>query len=624
MKTALLLVDLQADYLSVPALAPSAAAVVARATQLLAGARRLGLPVFHAWTTVHREPDDRMPHWRESGRWQCVEGTAGHQPPSTLRPLPGETVVHKRHFSAFEDPRLASELARLGCTELVIAGIHLHACVRSAALDASARGLRVIVADDAVTSDDPVHAAITRRYLADRAFLFRNVSGILDALSAGGALSVPDAASTGAIDAAVRSARDAGSAWARRLEEERAVILSRLAAHIETDTGWAEDITRETGKPIRHARTEVRITAAQLRAVAARAEQAASPDSPARPHARRVPQGVITLVTPWNNPLFIPLGKLAPALLHGNTVVWKPAPAGDAVARRVLAALEACGLPEGVLRLVSGGVSETRQLLRHPGIDAVTLTGGTEAGAAAAEACLRSGIPLQAELGGNNAAVVWDANDLPAVAAAVVEGAFALAGQRCTANRRVIVPREQLPVFVPLLLQAAAALRDGDPFDPETCIGPLVSSEARDRVASLLEDAVARGLDVRRTGPHPASPAPHLAPALVIDPPGSDPMVQEESFGPILVVQAASDWPEALRLCNGVRQGLAAALFTRSEALWEEFQQGVRAGILKRNQSTAGAAVDLPFGGWKSSGIGPAEHGESDREFFTRVQAVYP
>lgn len=624
MKTALLLVDLQADYLSAPALAPSAPALVARAARLLAGARQLGLPVFHAWTTVHREPDDRMPHWRESGRWQCVEGTPGHQPPSSLEPLPGETVVHKRHFSAFEDPRLPSELARLGCTELVIAGLHLHACVRSAALDAAVRGLRVIIADDAVASDDPLHAAITRRYLADRAFLFRSVSGILSTLSAGAALSEADPVRTGSVDAPIRSARDAAPAWTRLPEEERAAILSRLAGHIEATPGWAEDITRETGKPLRHARTEVRITVAQLRAVAARAKQAATPDSVGQPHARRVPQGVIALVTPWNNPLFIPLGKLAPALLHGNTVVWKPAPAGDAIARRVLAALEASGLPEGVLGVVSGGVHEARQLLRHPGIDAVTLTGGTEAGAAAAEVCLRRGIPLQAELGGNNAAIVWDADDLPAAAAAIAEGAFALAGQRCTANRRAIVPREHLPGFVPLLLQAAAALRDGDPFDPDTCVGPLVSSEARDRVSALLDDAVARGLDVRRVGSPHASPAPHLAPALVIDPPASDPLVQEESFGPILVVQAAGDWSEALRLCNGVRQGLAAALFTRSEALWDEFRQAVRAGILKRNQSTAGAAVDLPFGGWKSSGIGPAEHGESDREFFTRVQAVYP
>lgn len=627
MNPVLLLVDLQRDYLLAPDLAPHASPLIDQAAKLLSGFRNAGLPVVHAWTTVDRTTDDRMPHWKVRDRWQCVRGTEGHQPPEALRPLAFEPVVHKQFFSAFGSPELDGILARNQADTIVLAGLHLHACLRATALDAYQRGFNVWFAEDAVASDDPVHAAITRRYLSERALRFFSVSEILERFhgdaASGDGVSAP-ATNESAVEPCVATACAAAPRWRAMTLDDRAAILRRLADRIASQTGWAEEITRETGKPIRHAREEVGAAVAQLRAVAARGTGETANAVASRPYARRCPLGVVALVTPWNNPLFLPLGKLAPALLHGNVVVWKPAPAGSSIALRVLAELAQCGLPPGVASVVPGDRSLALRLMAHPGVDAVTLTGSLSAGDSAQEICARRHVPLQAELGGNNAAIVWPDADLPAAAAAIAEGAFAMAGQRCTANRRAVVHREVLEDFLTRLSRAASALSTGDPFDPDTRIGPMISPAARDRIAAVVARAASRGLRlIRPDGPWIHSGNHHPPVIVVCEDPG-DEAVQEETFGPLLVVQPVADWNEAIARCNGVRQGLAAALFSRSTELQSRFLDEARAGILKINRTTAGADIDLPFGGWKASGIGPAEHGESDREFFTRVQAVYP
>ncbi|MFL5869114.1 MAG: cysteine hydrolase family protein, partial [Thermoleophilaceae bacterium] len=173
MKSLLLLVDLQRDYLASPGLEPAAGSVVERAATLLGGCRELGIPIVHAWTTVSRSDDRRMPHWKRDGRWLCEEGTPGHEPPPELLPEPGESVLHKTFFTAFEGGELDRLLEAEGSERLLLAGIHLHGCVRQAVLDAYQRHpIEIWVAADATASDDPVHAAITRRYLERRAARF--------------------------------------------------------------------------------------------------------------------------------------------------------------------------------------------------------------------------------------------------------------------------------------------------------------------------------------------------------------------------------------------------------------------------------------------------------------------
>jgi nicotinamidase-related amidase len=177
-KPALLLIDLQNDFLAAQGLEPAAGNIIENAARVLEHARSMAIPVIHVWTSVNppnQQPDTRMPHWKHAEKWSCVVGTNGHETPPTLRALPQEVVVHKQFFSAFESGALDDVLKSRGIVTLILAGVHEHGCIRAAALDAYARGFQVLVAHDAVGSDDALHAAITRRYLEQRAAQYLSV-----------------------------------------------------------------------------------------------------------------------------------------------------------------------------------------------------------------------------------------------------------------------------------------------------------------------------------------------------------------------------------------------------------------------------------------------------------------
>lgn len=621
MRPLALFVDLQNDFLSAAGLEPPSAEVVRNAARLLAGVRDRGIRVVHVMTSVDPDGEDRMPHWKTLGVLRCVRGTPGHSPPPELAPRTGEPVVSKTFFSAFSSTGLAAELA--GADTLLVAGVHLHGCVRATVLDAYAAGLAVWIAEDAVGSDDPLHAAVTRRYLEGRAARFAPVDEILARVATTGVL--PDGGRfAGEAARASASARRTGAAWREASPEERARPLGLLAERLEGEApALARTLASDLGKPVSLGEAEIRRTAELLRRAAAlRLPEAAG--AGADSSFRRVPLGVVAVVTPWNNPFAIPWGKIGPALALGNTVVWKPAPAATRLAERSLDAARDARLPEGVVSLVPGDRRAAVAVMSDPGVDAVTVSGSSSAGWAAQEICARRRIPLQAELGGNNAAIVWEGADLPRAASLLAQGAFSFAGQRCTANRRAIVHSRLFDELLELLSAATATLSWGDPFDPATRVGPLVSEEARDRVAAAVAGAAAAG--ARLLAPHPLAPGGPGAwypPTIVLGAPHESAIVQEETFGPVLVLESAPDFDTALRLANGVRHGLVAALFSGPGPWREAFKNAALAGVLKWNASTAEADVDAPFGGWKASGLGPPEHGPGDVEFYSRLQASY-
>jgi len=628
MRSLLLLVDLQRDYLASPGLEPPAGEVVRRAARLLDGCRRSAVPVAHVWTTVSRDDDRRMPHWRRDGRWLCEQGTPGHAPGPGLEPRRDETVVHKTSYSAFATGDADRRLPSRGVDRVIVAGVHLHGCVRQAVLDLYERtNAEILVAEDATASDDPVHAAVTRRYLERRAARFLRVDEILAELGAP-AMPTPGAKAEAAVRNGARRSRAALPAWVGTEAAGRAALLDRAAARLEPRADeLAHEMAEAIGKPVRYGTAEVHRAAAMLRAVARHARDPHAPPSGNGAAVPRRPLGVVAAVTPWNNPIYIPLGKIAPALAFGNAVVWKPAPVAFAVADRVERLLADAGVPPGLVTVVRGGRDAALAAMSDPGIDAVALTGSSSAGFSAQEVCARRRVPLQAELGGNNAALVWHDADLEAAATEIAAGAFALAGQRCTANRRVVVHSAVRGPLLELLERETAALAWGDPRSPLTHVGPLVSTSERDRVAEL----VSRATDVADPiVPHGGTPPADAGfdgawypPTIITCDDPSHELVQEETFGPLLVVQTAEDWDRAIGLVNGVRQGLVASVFVRDEGLAARFPIEAEAGIVKLNRSTADAAVDVPFGGWKASGIGPPEHGVFDRDFYTRPQVVY-
>ncbi len=623
--SALLLVDLQRDYLELGGLEPSAGAVVARARALLEGFRREARPVIHVWTTVAREEDRRMRHWRRRDLWRCEDGTEGHRPAPGLEPLAGEVVVHKSGFDAFAGGDLDRALEELGVERLAIAGVHLHACVREAALGTHARErLREVwVIDDAVTSDDPVHAAATWRYLQDRDVRFLSTAQALDGLTGAAGGETDERARARVEDAALRCAAAAGG-WRDAGAQRRASILERAAGLLELQAeSLARGMAGEIGKPVRYGESEVRRAAQMVRAIVARCLSTCEEELTAGVRLRRRALGVVAVVTPWNNPIYIPLGKIAAALAYGNCVLWKPAPAAHRLALRQAEILAEAGLPEGVLELVRGDRLESRLAMSAPGIDAVTLTGSSLAGFAAQEICAARRIPLQAELGGNNGALVWSEADLEHAAREIAQGAFVLAGQRCTANRRVVVERSRHEALLELLTRETAALAWGDPLDPATSVGPMLGFEQRERLVEMLGRS-----GLRCVVPHGRSTVAGIdaawhPPTIVSCEDPAHELVQRETFGPLLVVQPADGWEHAIELLNGVEQGLVASLFSRSPAVVRRFLEQAQAGILKLERSTADAEVDVPFGGWKRSAVGPPEHGSFDRDFYTRPQVVY-
>jgi len=617
MTRALVVVDVQADFLRAPGLEPPAEALVAHAGELLFAWRAAGLPVVHVRTWI-RDDAERMPHWRAAGVRRCVAGTPGAEAPIALRPIAGEAVIDKTGFDAFMSGQLAAALAAVGASGVVVAGVHEHACVRALALGAYERGLDVVVAEDAVASDDPLHAALSRRWLAARAARFRPVAQIVKGL-------VDDVAADD-LDAIVARARAAQRAWREAPVDERAALLEAIAARLEAEAeALAALIVTTVKKPVRMARAEV-ARAAELSRVAARHAGDAA-DAPRGPgsRARWRPLGVVAALTPWNNPLAIPLGKIAPALAFGNAVVLKPAPRGQVVAEVLLATLARAGLPVELVGLARGGAEVGRRLLEHAGVDGASVTGAYPTGVAAMALAGRRHLPLQAELGGNNAAIVWSSVEGEAaaeVARELVAGAFGFAGQRCTANRRVIVPRAALEAWLVRLEAAMAALVWGEPEDPDTVMGPLVDAEAAVRVMAAVTRAWRDGHPVITRAGGPTGPG-HAPPVIVVCEDRAHPIVLQETFGPVLVVQPAVDFDEALALQDGVAQGLVAALFGGSPVERARFLAEARAGVLKLDRATSDADAHAPFGGWKASGLGPAEHGPHDRDFYTRVQAVY-
>lgn len=627
MKPLLLLVDLQGDFLTSPGLQPPAGHIVHQAARLLNHCRSRGIPVAHIWTSVTRDPDNRMPHWQAAGRWKCEQGTTGHLPPPQLSPLPGEPVFHKTGFSAFVGGGLAGFIESHGPGTVIVAGLHLHACVRETVLGAYDQGRAVWVVEDATGSDDPIHAAAVRRHLAVRAASFLTVTSVIAHIEQDTSPPVPGSPSS----TIPLLPLPAAEALRRIPREERITGIQNLAQDLETTAGsLALQMADVIGKPIWYSEAELRRCAQMLRLIVARvihdrATNHGDPDS-----VRHRPLGTVAVVTPWNNPFYIPLGKVVPALLYGNSVAWKPSPLTIPLATNLMERIRV-HLPhlEAALTMVEGGRAEAEFLINHHAIDAVTLTGSLETGRAAAEVCARRHLPLQAELGGNNASIIWEDADLERAAQAVAEGAFAAAGQRCTANRRIIVAAAVADRFRDHLRRAAHELPTGSPRDPRTRVGPLVTPAHRDRVADLISRATADGhfVDTLHQNLEPPGEWGHsgawMPPTLVHCQDPTHELVQQEAFGPVLVMQVAQTWEDALTLLNGVSQGLAAALFTRSPHLVESFLERAQAGILKVNQSTADAGLDLPFGGWKSSGMGPPEHGRFDREFFTRPQTVY-
>jgi alpha-ketoglutaric semialdehyde dehydrogenase len=429
------------------------------------------------------------------------------------------------------------------------------------------------------------------------------------------------------VDRAVAAATAAAGEWRAVPAAARGEALQRVAASVERDAASLADLVRrEVGKPIVEARGEVARTAAIFRYHAgacldADGETFPSADGRSLLMTRRAPRGVVGLITPWNFPLAIPAWKLAPALAYGNACVWKPSELAPACAA-ALHALVTEHVPDAAVGLVQGYGDAGAAVVGHRGVAAVSFTGSAATGATVARALAERGAAAQCEMGGQNASIVLADADLERSASVIAGAAMGYAGQKCTATSRVVCERPVAAAMREALVEAVRSMGVRDPSSDACQVGPLITSQARERALAAVDRARAAGLAVLTGGEPLDGPGSYLAPTLVDVPDPSAELAQEEVFAPVCAVMQADDADAATAIANGVRYGLATSVFTRDLDRVLELAGRLDTGLVRVNQPTSGVDFHTAFGGEKASGLGPREQGRAARELYTSLRTV--
>lgn len=432
------------------------------------------------------------------------------------------------------------------------------------------------------------------------------------------------------MEHALASGEKASAMWRAMPIDQRARIL-RAASQILDHRAdiIARDICRELGRPLKACRGEVARASTVLRYFAHDAETAtgsvyASPRGSEQIFTERRPLGQVLCITPWNVPLAIPAWKIAPALIHGNTVLWKPSDLTPLIARHLAESLAEAGLPPGVLNLVYAEPEVTESAIRDPRISAVSFTGSTPVGQHLRKVGAEAGIDVLAEMGGKNAAVVLKDADIEWAVDQTVSAAMGWSGQRCTATSRVIIEKPIFEEFLRLFVEKVAALEVGDPsVDPD--VGPVVSQRQFDSIATILRAGLAQGGRVVVGGvpERDVNGGYFVKPTVIVDIDVDNPLYREEIFGPVAVIVPAENVADALALANDGPYGLSGSVFTSNlealSAILDEFD----VGVLHVNSESTGADVHVPFGGFGASGTSHKEMGESARDFFTKTRTIY-
>ena len=413
------------------------------------------------------------------------------------------------------------------------------------------------------------------------------------------------------INKTIQAARSAFPIWSSFSFEERLNFLNKFVEELKKlRSEISKTISKETGKPLWESDTEVgsminkltiSVEAYQDRSSTIRKKEVTGPEETL---VRHKPQGILGVLGPFNFPGHLPNGHILPALLAGNTLVFKPSHLTPLVAEKIFECWEKANLPPGVINLIQGDAMVGEWLATHPDLDGLMFTGSFSVGQKLAQHFSdKPGKILALEMGGNNPLVVHNIQDLKAAVYMTIQSAYITAGQRCTCARRLIVTRgKREDEFVNMLVDAINVLKVGPYTErPEPFIGPVISNDAARRVIAAYKSFLSLGgvplVELKRIDEN----LPFLTPGL-LDVTNMKELSDEEVFGPLLQLIWVEDFEAALSEANKTRYGLAAGLLCDDEALYSRFLQKVRAGVINWNRATTGASSRLPFGGIGCSG----------------------
>jgi alpha-ketoglutaric semialdehyde dehydrogenase len=439
---------------------------------------------------------------------------------------------------------------------------------------------------------------------------------------------------TADVDQAVDAARLAYDRWRLVPAPRRAELLFRAAQLIaDRKEALAREMTREMGKVLEETRGDVQeaIDMTFFMAGEGRRQYGQTVPSELRDKfamSMRQPLGVSAIVTPWNFPMAIPSWKIMPALVCGNTVVFKPATLTPLSALNFVKILEEAGIPRGVVNLVTGGGGDVgTAMVVNDTVRIVSFTGSTEVGRTVSEHAAPSFKKVHLEMGGKNVIMVMDDADLELAVEGCLWGGFGTTGQRCTAASRVVVHEQVYDGFVNQFVARVRALRVGDGLDPKTQMGPSVSQGQLDTVQKYVEIGVAEGAKLA-CGGHRLSTGPYAngffhEPTVFADVAPSMRIAQEEIFGPVVSVIPCRSFEEAVAIGNNVQYGLSASIYTQDINRAFAAMRDMYTGIFYVNAPTIGAEVHLPFGGTKATGNGHREAGTAALDVFSEWKSVY-
>jgi alpha-ketoglutaric semialdehyde dehydrogenase len=439
---------------------------------------------------------------------------------------------------------------------------------------------------------------------------------------------------TADVDKAVDAAKRAYDGWRLLPAPKRGEILYRAAEiMLRRKDDLAREMTLEMGKVLAESKGDVQEGIDMTYYIAGEGRRQFGDVVPAElPNkwamSMRHPHGVVAAITPWNFPFAIPTWKIMPALVLGNTVVFKPASYTPMMAVRLVEILEEAGLPKGVLNLVLGpGGALGDHLVQHPNVDLISFTGSSDTGAHISEIAGRLLKRVSCELGGKNAIVVLDDADVDLSLDGIVWSAFGTSGQRCTAASRVIAHRGVANDLIDKLVGRAKKLRLGHGLESTTDVGPVVSKQAQEKVASYMPIAEREGATIAAGGRIPTDGA--LAkgffhePTVLVDVKPNMRVAQEEIFGPVTSVIEVSSVDEAIKVLNNTKYGLSSSVYTRNVNHAFRFMRDAETGIVYVNAGTIGAEIQLPFGGMKSTGNGHREAGRAALDVYSEWKSIY-